>query len=120
MDNKTLGNIGEDLAVRFLEKKGMKILQRNFRYGKEEIDIIVYDPTEEQLIFVEVKTRRSQKYGLPEQSVNWSKQKAIQKVARYYIYKHYEDEPSWKISIVPIEIVGRKVVRVELVDIVNW
>lgn len=81
--NKLLGNKGESFACNFLEKKKMKILERNFRTPLGEIDIIAKD--KDEIVFVEVKTRSSNKFGEPQESVGFAKQKTIKKVAMIYL-----------------------------------
>lgn len=73
---KTLGDAGENIASTYLQNKGYNILARNFRYGRNaEVDIIAeFDGA---IIFVEVKTRRNQKFGTPAEAVNMQKQKKI-------------------------------------------
>ena len=64
MTNKTTGNAGEDLACRYLEKNGYEILERNKHYSRFcEIDIIAKHKN--TVVFVEVKTRRTNAYGTP-------------------------------------------------------
>ncbi len=63
MSNLSLGKQGEEIAADFLKKKGMKILERNFRTPFGEIDVIT--EKNRKLHFVEVKTRRSTKFGKP-------------------------------------------------------
>lgn len=78
-----VGAKGEQLAVKFLKKRGYKILQRNYRYRNGEIDVVCYDRG--TIAFVEVKTRYSDKYGPPELSVTDAKKKQIIKGAQQYI-----------------------------------
>jgi len=85
MDHKELGNKGEDIAVRYLEAKGYSIVERNYRFGHGEIDIIARDGDE--IAFVEVKYRRSLKYGYPESSITKNKQRQIRKIAEAYIWE---------------------------------
>jgi putative endonuclease len=66
-----LGEEGEEIACLMLSEKGYKILARNYRYGRAEIDIICQD--KEFIVFVEVKTRETDKYGLPEDAVSTAK-----------------------------------------------
>ena len=80
---KALGTKGEHLAVKFLKKKGYKILQRNYRCRIGEIDIVCYDHG--TIVFVEVKTRRSDKYGQPEISITEAKKRQIIKIATHYV-----------------------------------
>lgn len=78
-----LGVQGEDLATEFLTNKGYRILRRNWRYGKDEIDIIC--STNEFIVFVEVKTRSSSYFGLPEQAVDKKKQRFLIRAADAYV-----------------------------------
>ena len=78
-----LGKLGEDISVKYLEKKGYKILERNYRYGRAEIDIICR--FEEEIIFVEVKLRSEGMMEYPEQAVGKSKQKNIRLAADFYM-----------------------------------
>ena len=85
MDRSRLdvAKIGESLAVKHLKARGCKILARNYRARRGEIDIIVRDG--EFTAFVEVKTRRSLKFGLPQAAVTLQKQRQISKVALAYL-----------------------------------
>ena len=84
-DNIKTGGKGENLAADFLAKKGFEIIERNFRYKKWEIDLIV--KKDDWLIFVEVKTRTSAAYGEPEQFVDNFKANKIYEAAEAYIFK---------------------------------
>lgn len=86
MENKIIGNWGEQKATEYLEKNGYEIIERNFNTYQGEVDIIAKDKIE--LIFVEVKTRQTNKYGRPVEAVNYYKQKHIKQVAKYYLYKN--------------------------------
>ena len=83
--NKDLGNKGEDLAVQFLEDKSYTILERNYRIGRNEIDIIAN--TEDVLVFIEVKVRSSNSYGFPESFVSDEQAERILNVAEEYQYE---------------------------------
>ncbi|MBI4097682.1 MAG: YraN family protein [Candidatus Levybacteria bacterium] len=73
---------GEELAADYLKKKGYKIIDRNFRKGYGEIDIIAtYDNT---LVFVEVKTKTSRLYGDPLEEITYFKLKSLLKTAQFY------------------------------------
>ncbi len=80
---KLLGAAGEDRAAAYLARQGYKILERNVRAPYGEIDIIALDRGE--LVFVEVKTRTSDRYGAPELAVNLNKQRRMIKAALGYI-----------------------------------
>lgn len=77
------GPQGEDEAARYLEKKGYQIVKRNYRTSGVEVDLIARKG--DLLCFVEVKTRKSLKYGLPEEFVDLAKRKKIIRGARIFI-----------------------------------
>ncbi|MEL7565025.1 MAG: YraN family protein [Dehalobacterium sp.] len=77
------GKKGEEEAVKELKRRGYRIITRNFRCRLGEIDII--GENQEQLVFIEVKTRTSLAYGLPQENVNYRKQEKIKKVAQVYL-----------------------------------
>ena len=97
-----LGRTGERLAAEELMRRGCRILERNFCCGYGEIDLIAED--EHDLIFVEVKTRRGNAYGLPEEAVTIRKQRKIIQVASYYLDVHACSERSWRIDIVAVQL----------------
>lgn len=74
---------GEQLAADFLTRRGFKIIERNFKYDRGEIDIIARKGN--LIVFCEVKTRRSTTYGGGESAVDFRKQQQIRKVAEGYI-----------------------------------
>ena len=78
-----LGKTGEQLAVNYLQKKGYKIIRRNFRYLKAEVDIIVKKDNE--IIGVEVKTRTSDYFGNPQDFINQKKIKLMVLALDYYV-----------------------------------
>lgn len=79
------GAEGENAAAEFLVGKGYEILERNYRCGRAEIDLIVRKKN--WLVFVEVKTRSSSSYGFPEEFVDNAKEQLILMAAENYIYK---------------------------------
>jgi len=81
-----LGSQGEDIAAKYLQGQGYKILQRNFRSRYGEIDIIC--SLEHSIIFVEVKTRTNTSFGSPEESVTRTKKHHIHRVALIYLEKY--------------------------------
>lgn len=96
-----LGKKGEDLAAHFLELEGMKVIERNWRKSRYEIDIIALE--NEVPVFVEVKTKRSDVFIKPEYSVNLKKQNRIIEAAnRYMETLEYQDEIRFDIVTVII------------------
>ena len=79
------GREGEERAVGFLQKKGYEILQRNVRYKRGEIDIIARDG--DTVVFVEVKSRSSSGFGVPEEAVDRRKQRQLCRLALLYLQK---------------------------------
>ena len=84
-NKKNIGNLGESKSIEYLEKNYYQIIERNFfcRFG--EIDIIARDGN--YLVFVEVKYRKSENYGMPIEAVDFRKQNKIRGVANYYLLK---------------------------------
>lgn len=86
------GKIGEDTAASYLRKLGYTILERNFRIRNGEIDIIAVDPStssgQKTLVFVEVKTRSSDKFGTPLEAIHYWKLKALRNAAQVYKISH--------------------------------
>ena len=78
-----IAKIGESLASEHLKARGCKILVQNYRAKRGEIDLIVQDG--EFIVFVEVKTRRSLQFGLPQEAVTIQKQRQISKIALAYL-----------------------------------
>jgi putative endonuclease len=96
-----LGKKGEDAAAHFLTQKGYKILRRNYRSGRSEIDIIALDG--ETVVFVEVKTRETDKYGSPEEAVSKAKQRMLLEGAEAYL-DTLEDEVESRYDIISVII----------------
>lgn len=82
-DKKLLGALGEEMAASILYSQGLDILERNYRCRIGEIDIIARN--EEEIVFVEVKTRMEPTVTEPSQSVGAEKQRTIRKTAEYYM-----------------------------------
>lgn len=80
---KFYGDFGEFLARRYLKRKGYKIIEKNYTTTFGEIDIIAKDGY--ALVFVEVKTRRNTKFGVPINSVDYKKREKLTKLANYYL-----------------------------------
>lgn len=83
------GRRGEALAADFLAAKGYRVLDANYRFGREEVDLVCFQPTPAddggEIVFVEVKTRRGDGFGPPEAAVDAAKQAAIKRVAEAYL-----------------------------------
>ena len=95
-----LGAKGEKLALTFLRQRGYKIIVRNFccRFG--EIDIIARQ--EETTVFIEVKTRYSRAFGLPQEAIKIEKIRHLQRVAQFYIKNYATPEGDFRFDVVSI------------------
>lgn len=121
LDTRAYGDIGEEYAVWLLEKNGYKILERNFRVKIGEIDIIAIDPSSSSgqvLVFVEVKTRWSRKYGRPEEAVSQRKLSKIKRTGQLYIRGKVGLPKKLRIDVVAIEaakgnILSAKIIKVD-------
>jgi len=106
--SQELGKWGETLAADFLIKQGYSIIARNARTPYGELDLIAQQPEKTRsdeitIVFVEVKTRRSQSYGFPEESVTASKQEHLISAALHYLQEHPELDQDWRIDVIAIE-----------------
>ena len=82
---KDVGKLGEDIATKYLENKGFRIMERNFYCKQGEIDIIAKQGKE--IVFIEVKTRLNNNFGTPAEAINNLKKMHILKSAQYFLYK---------------------------------
>jgi len=101
--NKTTGNLGEELAVKYLSQNGYEIVERNWRFRHAEVDIIA--AKNNRLHFFEIKTRTTDRYGKPEESMSHKKMKMLKTAAEEYQYKN----PQWK--YVQFDVVAITIIR---------
>lgn len=99
-----VGSQGEELAVTFLEKQGYALLERNYRCKGGEVDIIARDA--KTVVFVEVKTRRTSSYGVPQLAVTPFKQRQIMKAALTWLASHRKLEAPARFDVIAITIQG--------------
>ena len=85
-DKKSDGDIGEARALKFLRQHNLSLVDKNYRTKMGEIDLIMFDG--QQIVFVEVKLRRSARFGFAQEQVTTSKQLKIIKSAQYFLLKH--------------------------------
>jgi len=101
MDNRrSLGDRGEDLAAASLKKQGYKILERNYRTPLGEIDLIARHRG--ALVFIEVKTRTSNRFGAGQDAVHHGKQARLRKLADYYLKQKRLGEVDVRFDVVGI------------------
>lgn len=99
--NQALGRWGEQKAAAFLEKHGYRIIERNFRTPYGEIDIIAQ--RDSVYVFVEVKTRRSTSFGLPEEAITQRKRTHILASAQAYLQKKADLNSDWRIDVIAVQ-----------------
>jgi putative endonuclease len=98
---RELGQLGEAIAAKMLSARGYTIVERNWRCGIGEIDLVARDA--DTWVFVEVKLRRSSTFGDPQEAVTPRKQAKLLAAAIAYIESlHLLDEPSWRIDVIAI------------------
>ncbi len=106
------GRTGEDLAVSYLENHGYTIVERNFRMRMGEIDIIARDG--EHLVFIEVKTRRSGRFGSPFDAVDFRKQQQVSRVALAFMSRHQFREIPVRFDVIGVQL-GEHSPRIDLI-----
>jgi len=97
-----LGRWGEQQAAVHLEAQGYKILERNWRCRRGEIDLVAQ--AGEISVFVEVKTRRGQGFGTPEEAITPTKARRLLQLAQYYLMEHELDDVEWRVDLVAVEL----------------
>ena len=102
MTTSSFGQYGEDLACRYLKKLDYKIIERNFRIRGGEIDIIALDG--ETLVYVEVKTRSTYRFGRPEEQITPWKIKFLERAAKFYRVKRKNLPASERIDVLTIDL----------------
>lgn len=120
MSHKKLddGNRGEDAAVSFLIRRGVQIVERNFRIRGGEIDIIGLDG--DTLVFYEVKTRSSTQFGTPLEAISYWKLKALVRAAQVYSMTHPRLRRAQRIDAIGVMIArDGEVLSIELVKNVS-
>ena len=115
MKRRDTGILGEQLARDFLEKRGYRIWQINYRCPEGEIDIIARHG--DSLVFIEVRAKRSLEFGTPEESITPAKMERLRAVAAHYRQTHDNLPSSWRIDVVAVELDRKhQVSRIELIE----
>lgn len=113
--NSTFGKNGENIACDLLNQNGYKIIDRNFRSRFGEIDIVAID--KDTLVFVEVKTRQSLRFGLPQEAVTPQKIYKIKKTGEYYSLIHPDLPKKLRVDVVAIVIEMDKVIYSKIINV---
>jgi putative endonuclease len=104
---QAFGELGERIAERWLKRHGWRVVQRRFRNGHRDIDLVVEQ--EGTVAFVEVKARRGVQFGDPVEAVNWSKQKELARSASVWIDRHGRPAESYRFDVVGVLVEGDRV-----------
>ena len=108
---KNVGSYGEKIAADHLAHKGYKIVETNFATKYGEIDIVAKD--QDELVFVEVKSRTDTEYGYPETSIHKKKLDHLRRMAEIYIQNKHLDHTPYRIDAVSILLSGNDVQNIE-------
>ncbi len=112
---RSLGNFGERVAASHLEAKGYEILERNWSVAEGEIDIIASKPDE--IVFVEVRSRRGRNFGTPEESITGRKAQHVRAAAAAYLMEHPDAPETQRIDVIALELDAKgRVLRVEQIE----
>ena len=101
---KEISKWGENLACEYLKSLNYEILERNFLFYGEKIDIVAKDLEKNQLVLIKVKTYSNFKYGNPSDETDNSKQNYIKKAINYYLYENHIKDISIRIDIIEVYI----------------
>jgi putative endonuclease len=108
---RRLGRRGEKLTKRYLKKQGYRHIASNYATRQGEIDLIMQD--EDTIVFVEVKTRRSEDFAHGEESVNYPKQRHLSAAARHFIHLNKLHDRPCRFDVVAVALPekGKPVIR---------
>jgi putative endonuclease len=98
------GRLGEDLAAGLLENEGCTVLDRNWYGPGGELDLVVYDPDEDAVVGVEVKTRRTATYGTPHEAVTPQKVRRLRCLLAAWLAAHEVHATVIRLDLVAVEL----------------
>ena len=104
---QALGELGERIAERWLRARGWRVMQRRFRSGHRDIDLVV--ERDGVVAFVEVKARRGSGFGGPIEAVNWRKQKELGRSARVWVDRHGRALEAYRFDVIGVLVAGSRV-----------
>jgi putative endonuclease len=104
---QALGELGERIAERWLRERGWRVMQRRFRSGHRDIDLVV--ERDGVVAFVEVKARRGSGFGGPIEAVNWRKQKELGRSARVWVDRHGRAMEAYRFDVIGVLVAGSRV-----------
>lgn len=100
--SSAIGRRGEELAIEFLVRQRYRILERNYRKSFGEVDIIARDKN--TLVFIEVKTRQSTRFGTPFEAVDIRKQRQLSRIAQEYLQSHDSADVSARFDVIAVRL----------------
>jgi putative endonuclease len=109
------GRRGEDHALAFLRDRGFTLLRRNYRHGRGEIDLVMEDP-DKTLVFIEVKSSRTEMSGDPLERIDGRKIRQLQKMAQRYCWEFRQEDRDMRFDVVGVQLErngGGKVLHLE-------
>lgn len=106
-----VGAEGEDFAVRFLTKQGMRLLDRNWRCREGEIDLVLRDG--DVIVICEVKTRRSLAFGHPVEAVTRAKLARLRRLAGRWLAEHRVDSSGVRLDVVALHLLPDETYQVQ-------
>src|SRR6185503_5564510 len=101
---QAFGVLGEQIAERWLRRHGWRVLQRRFRSGHRDIDLVV--ERDGTVAFVEVKTRRGARFGDPVEAVDWRKQRELTRSARVWLDRFGVADQMFRFDVIGVLITG--------------
>jgi putative endonuclease len=104
---QAFGELGERIAARWLQREGWRVLERRFRSGRRDIDLVV--EREGTVAFVEVKARRGDRFGDPVDAVHWRKQRELRRSAAVWIDRHGAPGQAYRFDVVGVLVMGDQV-----------
>jgi len=104
---QAFGELGERIAERWLRRRGWRIVQRRFRSGHRDIDLVV--ERDGTVAFIEVKARKGAGFGGPVQAVNYRKRKQLERSAMVWIDRHGREAESYRFDVVGVLLNGAEV-----------
>jgi putative endonuclease len=104
---QAFGELGERIAERWLRRQGWRVVNRRFRNGHRDIDLVV--ERDRTIAFVEVKARKGADFGGPVEAVNWRKQKELTKSAYVWIERHGQPLEQYRFDVVGVLVDGKAV-----------
>ncbi|MCX5857166.1 MAG: YraN family protein [Deltaproteobacteria bacterium] len=107
-----MGKLGEDLAVAYLQKAGYRILAQNYRCLYGEVDIIALDG--DFIVFIEVKSRKSERFGQPQEAVGLEKQKKLSRISLHYLQQKRLENRNARFDVMAVKLLPDGT-RIELI-----